>query len=92
MRKKESEKVFVLVGAKWRDKVNGNTYFNTKVLEIENGIVVEKWYVGFQYGYDMAYFSEGVEAINKKYKGTNNHFVDGGSFWLTKRYVKNGWF
>ena len=47
------KKKYYCVGAKWFDKVNGNTYNNAKVVD-ENGQIV--FYTGFQYGYGNSYF------------------------------------
>ena len=86
-------RIYFLIGAKWFDKVNGNTYYNTKIIVVENNQVVSRTYSGFTYGYGSCYYSE-VACELKKQEGENYNqvFVDGGSFYLLKREVKNGWF
>ena len=84
------KKIYILIGGKWFDKVNGNTYYNTKVIEVENNQVVKKWFSGFTYGYGSCYYSEVVRDL--KSENEEQIFIDGGSFYLNKREVKNGWF
>lgn len=86
---------YVVIGATWRDKVNGNTYFNSKIIVItsfEDGH--EEYsvsYLGFQYGYGNAYFSKAVEKI-KSLDPYCGEIIDGGSFSMKKRDLKNNWF
>ena len=55
-------KKYFCIAKKWFDKVNGNTYFNSKVMD-DNGDVV--FYTGFQYGYGSAYFDEAKKQLQK---------------------------
>lgn len=47
----ENKKAVFILGLKWWDKVNGNTY-NNPVIFFDNG---ERYAVGFGYGYGDAY-------------------------------------
>lgn len=82
--------IYIIIGAKWFDKVYGNTYYNSKVIVIEDNKVIKKFYTGFVYGYGSCYYSETVREL--KTDSIDQLFVDGGSFYLNKREVKNGWF
>lgn len=79
------KKVVYCVGAKWFDKVNGNTYNNVKVVDGEN---IE--YLGYEYGYGNYYYHRAVEYFNNKYGKDNYKLIDLGAFYLKKSEVKNG--
>jgi len=81
-------KTYVVVGGKWFDKVNGNTYHSAKVLDVETK---EIFYTRFCYGYGNAYITSARECIEAWYKGEYN-LIDMGSFYLNKREVKYGQF
>lgn len=84
------KKTYFILGAKWFDKVNGNTYFNARVIDGETGETL--FYTGFQYGYGSQYAYEAREQL-RKHLGTDEfNAVDIGSFYMRKREVKNGWF
>lgn len=55
-------KKYFCIAKKWFDKVNGNTYFNSKVMD-DNGNTV--FYTGFQYGYGSAYLYEAEKELKK---------------------------
>jgi len=78
-------KNYVVIGAKWFDKVNGNTYCNAKVIETSTNT----WfYIGYQYGYGKQYFCEALKKIREKdpeCKGA----IDGGCFYIKKADLKN---
>lgn len=77
---------FVVIGAKWFDKVNGNTYCNAKVIDT-NGVV---FYIGFQYGYGRHYFDEALKRIREKYPNEDiKGAIDGGCFYIKQRDLKN---
>lgn len=85
---KQVMKTYVVVGGKWFDKVNGNTYHSAKVIDTETGNIE---YTRFCYGYGQQYIHSAEEHIRATYKGQYK-LIDGGSFYLNKREVKNGWF
>lgn len=51
---------YVVLGGKWFDKVNGNTYHNAKIVDTETGHI---FYSGLRYGYGNAYLDSAAEAI-----------------------------
>lgn len=83
-------KTYFILGAKWHDKANGNTYFNARVIDGETGETL--FYTGFQYGYWSAYVHEAREQLRKRLGTDEFKTVDLGAFYLTKRECKNGWF
>lgn len=86
---------YVVIGATWRDKVNGNTYCNAKIICItsfDNGSEEHSTsYLGYQYGYGNFYFSKSVEKI-KLLDPNCGEIIDGGCFAISKRELKNDWF
>ena len=78
-------KIVYCIGAKWRDKVNGNTYCNTKVIDGENIT-----YLGYEYGYDRYYKYKAEKYFNEKYGVDNYKLIDLGAFYFKKTDVKNG--
>jgi len=83
----DSKKVVYCVGAKWFDKVNGNTYNNVKVIDGEN---IE--YLGFSYGYGSDYFYRAKYYFEKVYGADNFKLIDLGAGYYKKADVKNGRF
>ena len=83
------EQVFVIIGALWKDKTNGNTYHVTKIINATTGNV---YYTPYTYGYDGQYRQSGAEYINKELKLKNFRMIDGGSFYINKKYLKKCWF
>ena len=56
-------KTIDIFAKEWRDKVNGNSYFSSRVvlnLEHENELIIE---IPFQYGYEEAYLFESMDAV-----------------------------
>lgn len=51
---------YVVIGAKWFDKANGNTYCNAKVIDTFTNDI---FYIGFQYGYGDHWFDKALEFI-----------------------------
>lgn len=71
------------VGAKWFDKVNGNTYNNVKIIY---GDTVE--YLGFAYGYGSYYRQRAEERCIELF-GDNFTLQDLGCAYYLKRDLKN---
>lgn len=72
---KERKIKFTVIGAKWFDKVNGNTYHSVRCIRHKDGAVV----VGeFRYGYDDHYKQTALEEMAK-------------AGWLPKKYKDNTW-
>ena len=78
-----------IVGALWFDKVNGNTYHNTKIVDLTTG---ETYYTGYSYGYGDSYVYDSYYFIEKKLKIYNYYLRDLGSFYITKTKCKKGLF
>lgn len=79
----KEKKVYFILGAKWFDKINGNTYCNAKVLN-NNGDLIG--YIGYQYGYGSHYYYEAKKIINDE----GSKFVDMGAFYINKKdLIKN---
>ena len=82
---------FVIIGALWLDKVNGNTYHRAKILDPEFNDVF--YTDGLQYGYGSAYMDTAKREILKQYRDDEIGVVmNGGAFWLNKREIQKGWF
>ena len=82
-------KNYVIIGGKWFDRVNGNTYHTTKIIDTESG---ETFYTRFQYGYGSQYKSSAAEYIREVLKQADFNMIDGGSFYMKKSEAKNGQF
>lgn len=80
-------KKFVVIGGKWFDKVNGNTYNSAKIIDTETG---KKYYTRFTYGYGNAYLWEAEEYIKTELKIDSFQIIDGGAFYIKKADAKNG--
>lgn len=78
------KKVVYFKGAKWFDKVNGNTYNNVKVIDGENIS-----YLGFQYGYGNDYHYRAMEHFDKLYGSGNYKLIELGCEYYKKTVVKN---
>ena len=83
MKKKNS---FVVIGGKWFDKVNGNTYHNAKIIDYAGNV----YYTGFAYGYGTQYLENARKYIVNELKIKNPEIINGGDFYTLKRDVKNG--
>ena len=75
------------IGAKWFDRVNGNTYCNVKIIDGTNIS-----YLGYEYGYGNYYFYRADEYFKEKYGEGNYKLIDLGAFYLKKSEVKNDCF
>lgn len=73
-------KIKIVIGGKWFDKVNGNTYFNRKIIDGRTGEVT---YSGYEYGYGTAYLHTAREMFPE------DTIIDGGRFYLKKSDLKN---
>ena len=80
---------YIVIGGKWRDKVNGNTYNSAKIIEAATG---KAYYTPFCYGYGSAYMTEARNYIREELKQDGAGIIDGGSFYIKKAEVKNGKF
>ena len=85
----DNKKVFVVIGGKWFDKVNGNTYNSAKIIDTESG---NRFYTRFTYGYGSAYLSEARDFIRTELNQDGARIIDGGSFFGKKSEIKNGQF
>lgn len=100
---KDNPRMYVVVGGKWFDKVNGNTYCNAKIYDPRTSTI---FYAGYEYGYGSYYLETAKKEIQRReetllhncptlkaYEGFgdgNFYVVDMGSFYLNKTDVKNG--
>jgi len=75
MEQKEAIKTITVLGRKWWDKVNGNTYNTARVMV--NGVTVGK--TEFQYGYGDFYVQAAAEWLEKNGYITRKHYDNGGS-------------
>lgn len=80
---------YIIIGGKWRDKVNGNTYNSAKIIEAATG---KTFYTSFCYGYGSAYLQEARQYIREELKQESPNIIDGGSFFIKKAEAKNGQF
>ena len=78
---------FVVIGGKWFDKVNGNTYNSAKIIDTETGCA---YYTHFCYGYGSAYLHEADDYIKNVLGVSEFSTIDGGSFYMKKADAKNG--
>lgn len=77
---------YLILGAKWHDKTNGNTYCNARVINGSTGET--EFYIGYQYGYGEQYEYEARKMVEARY-GDNAKTVDLGCFYLKKTDLKN---
>lgn len=82
-------KKIVVIGGKWFDKVNGNTYNSAKIIDTETG---RAYYTPFCYGYGSAYLHEAENYIKEELKQSNAQIIDGGSFYVMKLSIIVGKF
>lgn len=75
MTKRTKAKTITVLGRKWWDKENGNTYHTAQVMV--NGETVGK--TEFQYGYDDHYLQSAAEWLEKNGYITRKHYGNGGS-------------
>ena len=82
---KENKPVVYCVGAKWFDKVNGNTYNNVKVIDGES---ID--FLGYGYGYGSDYYYRAKSHFEAIYGADGFKLVDLGAAYYKKADVKNG--
>ena len=82
---------YVVVGGLWFDKVNGNTYHNAHILEVETG---HDYYTGFEYEYGSAYYYSAEDYIINELGCPEGTFklLDMGAFYVKCRDLKNNRF
>lgn len=68
MKKLKKNSQVLVVGKKWFDKVNGNTYHSANVLI--NGEYLDG--VDFEYGYGNAFEQTALKILQKHFKGFEN--------------------
>ena len=78
-------KSFVVIGGKWFDKVNGNTYHTAKIIDGQTG---ETYFSRFQYGYGSQYLQSAREYIKDTLNILDCNIIDGGSFYIKKADAK----
>lgn len=80
-------KNFIVKGAKWFDKVNGNTYCNAKVFD-NNGKLL--FVTGFEYGYGSYYKQKAEKMIKERSKAKNINIIDMGASYIKYWDCKKG--
>lgn len=83
---------FVVIGALWFDRVNGNSYNVAKIIDTKTRSI---YFTQFCYGYGSQYMSEARDYIRDNiYKKVDmsKDVINGGSFYTDKKTVKNHWF
>ena len=75
MSSNERVRTITVLGRKWHDKVNGNTYNTAQILV--NGVTVGK--TQFQYGYDDFYVQAAAEWLEKNGHISHQPHNNGGS-------------
>lgn len=84
MKKTNNAKTFYVIGAKWFDKLNGNTYCNAKIIDSEGN----RFYSGYTYGYGNYYLHHAENYIKDNL--TNNfNIIDCGYFYIKHKDIKN---
>lgn len=81
----DKEKKYFVIAKKWFDKVNGNTYFNAKILDDDGNMVL---YTGFKYGYGSQYFYEAEQQL-KRIEKENFKLINLGYTHDKKTILKN---
>lgn len=81
--------VYFVLGAKWRDRINGNTYCNAKIYDA-NGSKIG--YIGFAYGYDDHYMDIAYRWIAENAPKAPSKTIDLGCLEVTKKALKNNLF
>jgi len=90
----ENKENFIIKGAIWFDRINGNSYNSTIIYDLKNNKTYKK---PFEYGYGRQYYYDSIEyLINNNIipniKAVHNYytiFKDMGSFDTKKNIVKN---
>lgn len=78
------ENIVFCQGAKWFDKVNGNTYNNVKVIDGD-----EIKYLGYSYGYGDDYYYRAKAFFTARYGEDNFKLVNLGCAYYKKADLKN---
>jgi hypothetical protein len=84
----KSNKKFFVLGGKWWDKANGNTYTRAKIMDTNGQI----YYTHFEYGYGNYYLQLAKEYLKNKYPNKNIIVYNIGSFYDKKSIISNGRF
>lgn len=86
--KKLKSGTYFIKGAKWWDRINGNTYFSAYIMD-QNGNIINL--IRYQYGYGTEYYHTAVKWINEnKRKNSNIKIVDmGAQYHAKQKNVKN---
>ena len=85
----KEKKYFVIIGGLWFDKVNGNTYCNSKIIDCNTNQV---YYAGYTYGYGSYYFYHGETFIKNNFKDCECVIINGGAFHIKHTNCKNNLF
>lgn len=85
------KRVFIIKGAKYFDKVNGNTYNSVMVLDVNNNNSIK---LGYCYGYGRDYYYRAVEQIKdllhvSEIDWDTTKIYDMGAEYMTKKRVRN---
>ena len=82
----EITKKFYVLGGKWFDKINGNTYHVAKIMDEEGKV----YYTNYQYGYGNSYYYSAKEFIKSTLNIINYKLFDMGCAYYKKSDLKNG--
>lgn len=77
-------KTYFVIGAKWFDKVNGNTYCNAKIIDAEGN----RFYCGYSYGYGDYYLHHAKSYIKNNLADDFN-IINCGCFYIKHKDIKN---
>lgn len=77
---------FVVFGGLWFDKVNGNTYHVSKILDIQT---LQLYYTDYEYGYGNQYWKTARDYIEKNLGYYDYMLYDMGSAYFKKSDLKN---
>ena len=80
-------KKYVIIGALYFDKLNGNTYHNTKIIDTDTGAV---FYTGYKYGYGNAWEYSASDYIERVLGVSDYELIRGATLNTTKRKAKEG--
>lgn len=61
---------YISITKAWRDKINGNTYFSSRIEDVDNDIT---YVLPFQYGYGDQHEHETKKVIRHHLKGFNSN-------------------
>lgn len=83
---KKTTKKFFILGGKWFDKANGNTYCKTKIMDTKGNI----FYTDYEYGYGNYYKHSAEQFLKNKHPKAEIVLFDMGCIYDTKANIKNG--